>query len=303
MSRLSFDSNGKLVGVDGSFMSSGSNGNSDDENGDYKYFSPRKLKRSDSLGFLKDESKKVDNIFEHGHWSLYLNDKALNPLKFSNGKTQEDVVKEIVDSIKSGTKIIFLHGTCGTGKSAIALNIARTLGKASVVVPVKALQRQYEDDYMEKMYLLKKNGNKMKIAMLTGRENHDSIINPGTSCADPTLPENIRFTEKNYKKIREYYDDNPFASNKDMPEIKDLRRMLIAPANPYWSPILPAEFEVNILRDAKKKKYTGCDGREYVLYHRKPGCSYYDQHLAYLVADVIIFNSAKYLSELALGRK
>lgn len=32
--------------------------------------------------------------------------------------------------------------------------------------------------------------------MITGRDNHDSIIIPGSSCADPTLPENIKLVEK-----------------------------------------------------------------------------------------------------------
>ena len=39
-------------------------------------------------------------------WSLYNEEKFLEPLKFSNGKTQEDVVREIIDSAKSGKKII-----------------------------------------------------------------------------------------------------------------------------------------------------------------------------------------------------
>ena len=43
--------------------------------------------------------------------------------------------------------------------------------------------------------------------------------------------------------------------------------------------------------------------KEYVFYHRKKGCSYYDQYLAYLDADTIIFNSAKYLAEFSIGRK
>ena len=77
-------------------------------------------------------------------WNLYEKEKFLKPLKFSNGKTQEDVVKEIVNSIKEGEKIIFVHGVCGTGKSAIALNVARNLGKSSIVVPGKNLQKQYK---------------------------------------------------------------------------------------------------------------------------------------------------------------
>ncbi|MEK6817302.1 MAG: hypothetical protein AABX80_00725, partial [Nanoarchaeota archaeon] len=49
-------------------------------------------------------------------WNLYEKEKFLNPLVFSNGKTQEDIVKEVLNSIKNGEKIIFIHGVCGTGK-------------------------------------------------------------------------------------------------------------------------------------------------------------------------------------------
>ena len=79
-------------------------------------------------------------------WNLYEKGKFLEPLKFSNGKTQEDVVKEVLNSIKNGEKIIFIHGVCGTGKSAIALNLAKELGKSSIVVPIKNLQMQYKKD-------------------------------------------------------------------------------------------------------------------------------------------------------------
>jgi Rad3-related DNA helicase len=259
------------------------------------------LKTSESLDFLKEDNKKIESIFEQDYWSLYLNDNPLKPLVFTNKKSQSDVVKEIVENIKDGHKVIFLHGACGTGKSAIALNVARVLGRTSVVVPVKALQKQYGDDYTGKMSLLK-NGKKMKIAMLTGRENHASLIEEGKSCADPFLPENIKLVEKNYKIIMDYYHANPLAKDREDIPLKDIRRTFIAPANPFWSPIIPASLDIK-LGDAKKKKYQGCDKRDYVFYHRKKGCSYYDQYLAYFDADVIIFNSAKYLSELSLGRK
>ena len=303
---MKFDAQGKLVGIDGNdvFPNHGNEDENDyEDNGEFRNTN---LKKSDSLAFLNEkESKNIGNIFDHGCWSLYRDDKFLAPLKFSNGKTQEDVVREIYDLIKLGHKTIFLHGTCGTGKSAIALNLARLLGKSSIVVPVKALQRQYEEDYTSKMNVLNKNGKRMKIAMLTGRDNHDSLFKSGASCADPTLPENIKISEKNYGALLEYYKENPYISNsnKDDPELKNIRRISVAPANPYWGPILPAELDLKILKDAQKHKYMGANGKEWIFYHRKYGCSYYDQYLSYSIADVIIFNSAKYLSELDLGRK
>ena len=261
------------------------------------------LKKSENLIFLKEEKSKTENIFTEDYWDLNDENGKISPLKFSNGKTQTDVVKEIVNLIKNNEKIIFLHGACGTGKSAIALNIARVLGKTSIVVPVKALQKQYEDDYTSKKFLFKKNGQKMKIAVLTGRENHDSLINPGISCANPELPENIKITEKNYPKLAEYFQSNPFVVGREIPDLKHIRRLSVAPANPYWSPIVPSSYDLNQLKDAKKIKYEGCNNREYTFYHRKPGCSYYDQYLAYKNADIIIFNAAKYKAELAIGRR
>src|SRR3989344_1408867 len=106
-------------------------------------------------------------------WSLF-NEKGdfLKANTFSNGKTQEDVVNEVVGEIRKGKKIIFIHGVCGSGKSAVALNIAKELGRASIVVPIKNLQRQYKEDYMGKKFVLKNDGNKLKISMITGRNNH-----------------------------------------------------------------------------------------------------------------------------------
>jgi len=244
---------------------------------------------------------KVEIFSDNEYWSLYENNVPLAPLKFSNGKTQEDIVKEVIDLIQKGNKLVFIHGVCGTGKSAIALNIARKLGRASVVVPVKALQKQYEDDYMTRKYLLKTNGKRLSIAMITGRDNHRSIIREA-SCADPNLPETIRITEKNLPLIKDYYFENPFIRSKVEPSLKDIKRISIAPANPYWSPIVPLHRDLQ-LKDAEKKKYRGLSGVDFVFYHRKHGCSYYDQYDAYLDADIIMFNAAKYKIETRLDRK
>lgn len=41
--------------------------------------------------------------------------EKLEPLKFSNGKTQEDVVEEVLEAIEKGNKLIFIRGVCGSG--------------------------------------------------------------------------------------------------------------------------------------------------------------------------------------------
>jgi Rad3-related DNA helicase len=307
MKRMKFNSQGKLIGADLDGFTIGQeakNNNNNYQNSleDNEIYSG-KLRTSKDLDYLKeDKDITFSQVIDNSTWSLYENNQPLKPLMFSNGRTQEDIVNQIVSSIKSGKKIILLHGVCGTGKSAIALNIARQLGKASIVVPVKGLQRQYEEDYTTKKYLIKPNGKKMKIAMITGRENHDSVIQPGVSCADPFLPDTIKITDKNFQKLKEYYSKNPLANTKEMPEIKMLKRISIAPSNPYWSPIVPSTFDLQ-LKDAKKKKYLGLEGKEFTFYHRKQGCSYYDQYQSYIDADVIIFNSAKYKIDTLLDKK
>jgi len=287
---MNFDSQGKLIGVDGKITKR----EDEEDNGS---FSEEELRKTENRVW-----KKVDNSGDTEYWSLYRNGKRLEPLKFSNGKTQEDIVREVVGKIKEGKKIIFLHGMCGTGKSAVALNIARVLGKTSIVVPIKSLQRQYEEDYMKSMQVVKKNKEELRIAMITGRDNHDSIYMPGLPCSDPSLPDTIPLVEKNAKLLREYYKENPLVKHKEIDNIKKLRRISIAPANPYWSPIIPEEYEVQ-LSDAEKKRYLGLRGREFIFYHRKRGCSYYDQYQSYIDADAIIFNSAKYKIEVVLDRK
>ena len=298
--RLRFNAQGKLIGVDGSgFALDGGDGYSG-ENGDAEQ-APSELRTSASLAFLQRVGMQ-EAVADNDSWSLHKEDKKLEPLRFSNGKTQADVVEEVVQLIRQGKKVILIHGVCGTGKSAIALNLARRLGRASIVVPVKGLQKQYEQDYMGAMYLVKPDRTRMRIAMITGRENHDSLIKPGASCADPTLPDTVLITERNAALVREYYGENPLIEHKRELPLKALRRISIAPTNPYWSPIAPAMYELP-LRDAKKRRYCGLHGQEFIFYHRKQGCSYYDQYLAYLDADVIIFNAAKFLIETALNRR
>ena len=275
-------------------------------------------------------------------WSLYESNgntgkntgeeaKFLSPLKFSNGKTQEDVVKEVIKAINEGHKVIFIKGVCGTGKSAIALNLAKELGRASIVVPVKALQKQYEDDYTNRKYLLKDNGQKLKISMITGRANFicpflegekiikqetnsklstfQNLSNPiktekkDSSCNNSRLPCKIEIKEKNINQIREYLRKNPKVTFSDFSTMKYIRRMSIAPVCPYWSPIVPSELNLSVLEDAEIKNYNGLKNINYTIYQRKKGCGYYDQYQAYIDADVIIFNSQKYKLETIMNRK
>lgn len=262
-------------------------------------------------------------------WSLYKENEFLKPLTFSNNKTQEDVVSEVIKAIEDGKKIIFIHGVCGTGKSAIALNVAKKLGKTSVVVPGKALQEQYKNDYEHKKYLKKSDGEKLKISVITGRQNHEcpflkenriitreknsdlnnifsfekkQIIKQDESADNQMLPCKIELKEKNFWKIREYLRQNPKINHTEITDVKNVTRASVASICPYWSPVLPEKYDLKQF-EGKKKEYEGLEKNRFKYYKGKPGCKYYEQFDSFIEADVIVFNSLKYKLESILNRK
>jgi len=228
--------------------------------------------------------------------------EELSPLKFSNGKTQADVVQEVLDAINEGNNIIFIKGVCGSGKSAIALNLARHFDKTSIVVPIKSLQEQYEKDYTQKKFITKKDGNPLKISVIKGRNNFRCPFS-GERADNPELPCTIEIKEKNTDQLLEYINSNPAVNREDFSSASDVRRMNIAPACPYWSPLMPAELEPKGLNNVSKKRYRAVCGKEFALFCRKKGCGYYDQYRSYSDSDVLIFNSMKYQIESLIGRK
>ena len=270
-------------------------------------------------------------------WSLYKNEEFLKPLCFSNQKTQEDIVREVLEAFDKGEKVIFIHGICGTGKSAIALNIAKEIGKTSIVVPGKNLQNQYKKDYESDKYLKNLKGEKLKISIITGRKNHKckflqdnldaipkihkevnlnlhdifeekreeakNLAEKDLSAENFYIPCKIEIKEKNWQRIKEYLKQNPKINFKNFNKIKDVKRLSIAPVCPYYSPVLPETFETKSLGVVKKRTYIGLREIKCVFHQRKPGCGFYEQFNSYIDSDVIVFNSLKYKLETALNRK
>jgi len=247
-------------------------------------------------------------------WSLYerndngesifdLSGDELKPLKFTNGKTQQDVVKEIKDAIDEGYKLVFIHGVCGSGKSAIALNLAKHFQKTSIVVPIKSLQEQYENDYTKQKYILKEKNKALNISIIKGRNNFRCPFSGGERADDPNLPCTIEIRDKNTEQLLDFIQKNPLVNIEDFSSASDIRRMNIAPACPYWAPIMPSDINVKQLGEHKKIKYHAVCGKEYALFQRKRGCEYLDQCESYRTGDVLIFNATKYLIESSLGRK
>jgi len=262
-------------------------------------------------------------------WSLYQKENKLEPLVFSNGKTQADIVAETLQAVNEGYKIIFIKGMCGTGKSAIALNIARQLGKTAIVVPIKSLQEQYLNDYTQKLHILnKEENNKLKISVILGRNNfkcrfieEEAILESSyheknarlsdifqkqketdNSCDNQLLPCKIEIKEKNITQIKNYLNKNPLVKIRDFNSLHNVKRMAIAPVCEYYSPILPQEMGIHF-KNATEIPYQGLDNQRFIIHQRKKGCPFYDQYLSYTQADVLIFNSLKYKLETIMNRK
>jgi len=223
--------------------------------------------------------------------------------------------------------------------SAIALNIAKELGKTSIVVPIKNLQMQYKKDYESNKYLLKENNEKLKISIITGRKNHKckflednqnaipkikkeintklhnifsvkkekagELIGEDISADNVNIPCKIEIKEKNIQRLKEYLKQNEDVHAKDFSKIQDVRRISVAGACPYWCPVISSIYELGgkSFANAKKRKYIGLKNIEFVFYQRKPGCKFYEQFHSYIDSDVIVFNSEKYKVESLLNRK
>lgn len=62
-------------------------------------------------------------------------------------QSQAVLLKEIQRVFESGKKLVILEAPVGSGKSAIAVTLARLYGKAHILTPRKSLQDQYFEDF------------------------------------------------------------------------------------------------------------------------------------------------------------
>lgn len=275
------------------------------------------------IDFLREHLRKINNYIKDKNISFICNEniswhKVKSIAYLKKDKTYDLEVEKYNNLIADG---IIVHN------SAIALNLAKELGKTSIVVPIKSLQKQYEHDYTDKKYIFKKNGEKLRIKVITGRQNHKcpyaqenklperearikklfdfshtlKEIEPDLSCDNVLLPCKIEIKEKNSKAIYDYLKRNEELDADMFANIKDITRRTLAPICPYWSPVLPDLIELNL--KAEKKVYEGLSGKKFTIYQRKKGCPYYEQFLSYFNSDVLIFNSEKYKLETVMDRK
>lgn len=190
--------------------------------------------------------------------------------EYSVQKTQNQICIEAYQNLRrirsqGNPAFVALKASAGSGKSLIALNIAKEYEKVAIVVPKKNLQNQYLDDYYGEnaKFKIMKNGREMRIATKKGRTNFECPYYPGHDCDNDALPCKIKTNDT---------------------------RKNVAIECPYWSPLLPRE------------DYLSYEEVEYILdyksinnatwyYYKRGECPYYNQHEEIAEADVVIYNS------------
>jgi len=284
------------------------------------------------IDFLREHIKKVNGQIKDETLSFICSESIL----WDKIRSIEDMGENKTYDLEVPKHHNFISNGIVVHNSAIALNIAKEIGKTSIVVPGKNLQAQYKNDYEENKYVLKKNNEKLKISVITGRKNHrckfleeNSTIIPkikreidsklhdifegrseykketDLSADNQNIPCKIEIKEKNWNKMKEYLKKNKDVNYRNFLDIKDVKRVSVAGVCPYWCPVLPEKYELGgtSFVNATKRTYRGLERTNYIFYQRRAGCPFYEQFNSYIDSDVVVFNSMKYILESALNRK
>ncbi|MFN4132914.1 MAG: helicase C-terminal domain-containing protein [Candidatus Hadarchaeales archaeon] len=211
--------------------------------------------------------------------NLYEDEKPLPPRRYSSGKTQVDLIEEILEALESND-VVLLRAMVGSGKSVVGIRTILELGRGVVAVPTKVLSDQYSRSYEKEKYFLRENGSRAKISVLKGRDNfhclHMKEKGHETTCSWRNLPCRRRLNHE--------------AGERRTDALKECRE---------WGFVFPRNL-ANDVRGAKKEFYRGVGGEWAVCLHGE--CPYWKQFLAYPSADVIVMNSMKWAAEISIGR-
>ena len=98
--------------------------------------------------------------------------------------TQKDVLTAIQQAFKDGYQNIVVEAPVGSGKSAIAIAVAKYFGQAHILTPRKSLQNQYYDDFSEE-----------DLSLMKGRAAYPCTYK---SEENPEYPKVIRMIQKGF---------------------------------------------------------------------------------------------------------
>lgn len=205
------------------------------------------------------------------------NNKIVNPYIYSDGKSQKDVVKELIkvidDTIDDKDNPVILIGTCNSGKSAIALNVINHYDKGIIVTPTISLEKQYEASYCNGKYNIGDISNLLDVRHIKGRKNFNCLHIEDVDCSNGMLP----CIKKPPKGIT--------------------RAEYTSSQCNYWSPVYNMYYSGIIgkyLIDYKEYIYNSVSGLK-CFFKAKNICPYYEQYIHYIKDRVaLIYNYKKW---------
>lgn len=102
--------------------------------------------------------------------------------------SQVDVIEQIDYWFSRGKRFIVLQSPVGSGKSAIAMSIARHFNRSFLLTPRKALQDQYYEDFQQHVVLLKgRSSYPCSQLIRVTREDYELINDGGSPITAPML--------------------------------------------------------------------------------------------------------------------
>ncbi len=210
---------------------------------------------------------------------LYEKKKQLKPRTYSSGKTQPDLIEEILEAFKSHD-LVLLRAMVGSGKSVVGIRTILEFGMGVVSVPTKVLSDQYAASYEGERYFLKEDGSRAEIVIMKGRDNfpcqHMREKGHNVTCANRRIP-----------------CRRPLNREAGEHRIDALKEC------PHWGFVFPKGVAKD-LKGAEKMFYEGIDGEWAACMHGD--CEYWAQFSSFQSADVIVMNSMKWAAEVSMGR-
>lgn len=216
-------------------------------------------------------------------WSLYVEMQGvskpilLEPLSWKGGNQINNLIKILEFFRKNSnttdrTKILIYHSQCGSGKSATLLHVSKYIGRSIIVTPFKNLQRQYSDDYYKgNKFVLKNNGNRLIVSIMTGRANHrckwleEQYDLQQRMIKESEKPENYGIIYPVDDEILRMYKEDPTCANKGLPCNRPLQgigkerevRWSIGCQCQYWIPTPMAKNTIDKWKDKEVDERKG----------------------------------------------
>ncbi len=196
------------------------------------------------------------------------------PLKYSSGKTQEDVYEEIKTNLETEDVLIY-ESQPGTGKTIVLLNLVRIFGDAVFATTTNVLSEQYRQDYEHAVP-------GVSIGYMMGRANFNCLFVEGVSCNFKKLPCIRRLSKKERRKD----------VGAECPHFAFMCGSILSDEEEYEE-IYP-DYSI----------YDALDSSRYgvINWGRKSPCGFYSQFRYYVDKNVIVQNFSLFRLEVLIGR-